>query len=715
MNSYPKQLYIALFLTQVLSIFGLRMVQTNLFNAIVELPFYAGILGTTLYLGSRYAFRNNKEALEIQKFPLAIGLALFIPTMMIESLFTALLLLGFFMLAAFNITLNSRKQISYVLGATFVIFLYAISNSFKSIFLFIAIAFVFAFIAVLVQEYYISRTHKEQKIDEKYSGLGIGISLVVLVLASLLYLFVPRLDAINLGFLYAGGNQFYEDQNLKDQAKFQKKEDMTPVQLPNKKQDSSSHPLEPTGTKISNALLLYVRSDTPVYLRGSVYDRLEGNQWVQTLYANNIIQLKEDHFKLSKDITQKDENRVTVFHTKDSPKNKIIYTPHSPSVLEFPGNIITRDAYSTLYAPKVIEDKSFYSTQVSLNKFDSRTILNTELHNKEAYLQIPDSVTPRLTTLAKEVTTQFNSPYEKAKALEKFLYTNYNYTIETVFHSYDGDILETFLFDKKYGHCEYFATSMTMMLRSIGVPSRLVTGYVASTYNPLTGYYEVRPINGHAWSEAWIEPFGWIMFEPTPGYNINQRSQETSPAKMIEGYLQELENSDIYESTIYGQIKQIIQTLREVFEKGFDFIHSNIFNLLGIIVLGLLISFIWYAISPFIWSKLSTIALQYIKIRYKGFNKQCQMFNVAQHHLRYYNLHRKESMTFEEYMNLLKIENIATEEERSSLVRHMNHACYGDKSKPYEKDLFESTLNNLVKLKRSRKHPLISYFSKLFS
>ena len=69
-------------------------------------------------------------------------------------------------------------------------------------------------------------------------------------------------------------------------------------------------------------------------------------------------------------------------------------------------------------------------------------------------------------------------------------------------------------------------------------------------YEVITGYYEVRALNGHAWSEAWIAPYGWVMFEATPGYQMNPQREEASPAKMIEGYLLTLENMNIADNGV---------------------------------------------------------------------------------------------------------------------------------------------------------------------
>jgi hypothetical protein len=79
-----------------------------------------------------------------------------------------------------------------------------------------------------------------------------------------------------------------------------------------------------------------------------------------------------------------------------------------------------------------------------------------------------------------------------------------------------ADPLSTFLFARKKGHCEYFASAMAVMLRTLGIPSRVVTGFLGGVYNPMTGWQVVRASDAHSWVEAWLPRRGWVTFDPTP-------------------------------------------------------------------------------------------------------------------------------------------------------------------------------------------------------
>jgi len=78
-----------------------------------------------------------------------------------------------------------------------------------------------------------------------------------------------------------------------------------------------------------------------------------------------------------------------------------------------------------------------------------------------------------------------------------------------------GDSIDRFLFDSREGYCEHFASATTFMLRSVGIPARVVTGYQGGEWNPYQGYLQVRQYDAHAWVEAWMDGRGWVRLDPT--------------------------------------------------------------------------------------------------------------------------------------------------------------------------------------------------------
>ncbi len=139
------------------------------------------------------------------------------------------------------------------------------------------------------------------------------------------------------------------------------------------------------------------------------------------------------------------------------------------------------------------------------------------------YLGLPRSLDPRIPTLAKQIAAPAGNSYDKARALESYLLTHFPSTLQ-MSRTLLPDPLAEFLFERKQGHCEYFASAMAVMLRSLGIPSRLVNGFRTGEFNDLTSQYVVRASNAHSWVEAFFPGYGWIAFDPTPGGSSQART-----------------------------------------------------------------------------------------------------------------------------------------------------------------------------------------------
>jgi transglutaminase-like putative cysteine protease len=136
------------------------------------------------------------------------------------------------------------------------------------------------------------------------------------------------------------------------------------------------------------------------------------------------------------------------------------------------------------------------------------------LEIRDAYLQLP-KLDPRVTDLARSITANASNEFDRAMAIQTYLQTQFGYTLEQPSPP-PADPLAHFLFERKKGHCEYFATAMTVMLRSIGIPARYATGFLPGEFNEVAGDYIVRASDAHAWVEVYLPDFGWITFDPTP-------------------------------------------------------------------------------------------------------------------------------------------------------------------------------------------------------
>jgi protein-glutamine gamma-glutamyltransferase len=133
----------------------------------------------------------------------------------------------------------------------------------------------------------------------------------------------------------------------------------------------------------------------------------------------------------------------------------------------------------------------------------------------QPYLELPPALDSRIPQLAAQIAGPAANNYDKAAALERYLRTRYGYTLQLP-QSEPQDPLAYFLFQRRRGHCEYFASAMAVMLRALGIPSRVVTGFRSAEFNDVTGNYVVRARDAHAWVEAYFPGYGWQTFDPTP-------------------------------------------------------------------------------------------------------------------------------------------------------------------------------------------------------
>jgi transglutaminase-like putative cysteine protease len=152
------------------------------------------------------------------------------------------------------------------------------------------------------------------------------------------------------------------------------------------------------------------------------------------------------------------------------------------------------------------------------------------------YLQIPEAIKPAVQALAEKITANTTTNYEKTKAINDFMRSNYRYNENVEIPTNGRDRIEWFLFEKREGFCNYFASAEVILLRAIGIPARLAVGFSSGeiTENGLT--FTVKSKNRHAWPEVFFPGEGWVIFEPTPSLpEIQYSIPENDSAVVNEG------------------------------------------------------------------------------------------------------------------------------------------------------------------------------------
>ncbi len=159
---------------------------------------------------------------------------------------------------------------------------------------------------------------------------------------------------------------------------------------------------------------------------------------------------------------------------------------------------------------------------------DSSQIYPPEVSQR--YQQLPTDqndggrLDPRIGALAHEISRLQPTLYDKVRAIELHLKNNYGYTLDL--KPARGEPLAEFLFKAREGHCEYFAAAMAIMVRTLGVPARVVNGFQMGEYNEVSGLYTVRESDAHSWVEVYFPANAtWVEFDPTPPAGINNYSR----------------------------------------------------------------------------------------------------------------------------------------------------------------------------------------------
>jgi transglutaminase-like putative cysteine protease len=272
---------------------------------------------------------------------------------------------------------------------------------------------------------------------------------------------------------------------------------------------------------LSDAVVMYVRSPAWSYWRSHSYDTYDGVRWSQTDDALQNINGAGVSFRVPSDMQGLGEEIVQTYYiVRDQPN--LLFVVYRPTHVYIRADVIAADAGAGLRVGQPLVAGTVY-TVISRRPVADPERLRAAADDypdfvRARYLQLPDNISERVRALARGLTHESPNAYDKAVAIRDYLRAiPYDFFPPPL--APNAEAVDNFLFVDKRGFCEQFATSMVVMLRSLGIPARLVAGYGAGEHNPLSGYYTVRLNNAHAWVEVYFPENGWIPFDPTPGWN----------------------------------------------------------------------------------------------------------------------------------------------------------------------------------------------------
>ena len=280
---------------------------------------------------------------------------------------------------------------------------------------------------------------------------------------------------------------------------------------------------------LSDQVAFRVRAPQAALWRAEAFDTFDGTQWTisdrtteplvtQWGDAPNAVVLPSD---LSGTIGPVPTVHVTQTFYIDTPQPNVLFAAAVPEQIYFPSGGLKADHFGSIRSPVLLDSGLIYSVVSEIPVTDAQTL---RLANPQemsavdpAYVQLPSELPERVGELARTITAGLTSEYDRVQAVQSWIRRNTTYDLNVPRDPPGVDAVDHFLFVTKTGFCEQIASSLAIMLRTIGIPTRLVTGYGPGERNPLTGYFEVKQSDAHAWVEVYYPGIGWVPYDPTFG------------------------------------------------------------------------------------------------------------------------------------------------------------------------------------------------------
>lgn len=275
-------------------------------------------------------------------------------------------------------------------------------------------------------------------------------------------------------------------------------------------------------------LVMRVRADEPAFWRGLAYAAYDGRYWHADpdpprkldAYDNEIAIPATFGVSLGRPWVPRKE-LVQTFYL-ETPQPNLVFAAYRASRIYFPGNYVRVDRDESIRTPIEMDADTVYSVVSTRLELDPELLAELDSRGGEIprevanrYLQLPDTLPDRVRELAAELSRGNETTLSKVRAIESWLMQNTEYTLDIPPLPPGEDAVDRFLFVDKKGFCEQIASAEVVLLRAMGVPARLVSGYVPGRRSLLSGMFEVRGSDAHAWTEVYVPNVGWVESDPT--------------------------------------------------------------------------------------------------------------------------------------------------------------------------------------------------------
>ena len=276
--------------------------------------------------------------------------------------------------------------------------------------------------------------------------------------------------------------------------------------------------------RLSDALVMRVRAPQPALWRGQVYDTFDGTSWtgsddnqtlVPTGWGPPVFIPPADPPGLAPE-----SPLVQTFYVVGRQPN-IVFGAYRIAQVYFPEGPLAVDSEGSVRAPVLLEPETIYSVVSRLPETTPSMLRSAGRRAPtvlaERYTQLPVDLPHRVVQLAHRITDQQPTVFDKVMAVERWLHTHTRYRLDVPPDPEGVNAVDWFLFERRTGLCEHIASAMAVLLRSVGIPARFVVGFGPGERNVLTGYFDVRQSDAHAWVEVYYPNVAWVQYDPTFG------------------------------------------------------------------------------------------------------------------------------------------------------------------------------------------------------
>jgi transglutaminase-like putative cysteine protease len=454
--------------------------------------------------------------------------------------------------------------------------------------------------------------------------------------------------------------------------------------------------------------------------RGVALDSFDHKVWKKSRVSNvELVKFENGAFRLK---AATNESRLVTQQVYLEPiDSPVVFALADALALQGGFGLVTRDAENSINMNRTEPGRVSYRAVSDVRTPDAEELrLDSGSDFPARYTDLPPRLDPKIAELAESVfnSADANNNFDRAKAVESFLKTNFGYSLEMKAGS--SQPLSDFLFNVKQGHCEYFASAMAIMLRTQGIPTRIVNGFQSGSYNETAGMYVVRQKDAHSWVEVYFpDKRQWIAFDPTPAQTGGEDAAVGGLMSRFNNYIEALESFWVQYVVAYDNQEQrsLARTLSQKFSdaqnssstflndllekaKGTEGLESQIYaigKLAGVVLLGMAILFV----SWFLARRLAALKVWQSFSLFRSRKKQIQVVEFYQRMLNILDrrgLRRDPHLTPAEFARDTKLPEVARITEAYNAVRFGRHILNGDEAR--QLNIWLTSLEKLEKAER---------------